>query len=41
VLPLSAQSIGEGNRAMDVPDFTRGRWRERKLEGFGISFPRA
>jgi predicted dehydrogenase len=36
ILPLSAQSIRERNRALEVPDFTRGRWRERKLEGFGI-----
>ena len=36
VLPLSAQSIREGNRAVEIPDFLRGRWRDRKLDGFGI-----
>lgn len=36
VLPLSGRSIREGNRPVDIPDFTRGRWRERKLYGFGI-----
>jgi hypothetical protein len=36
VLPLSAKSIAEGYRSVDVPDFTKGRWRDRKLQGFGI-----
>jgi predicted dehydrogenase len=37
VLPLSAKSIAEGNRPIEVPDFLRGRWKERKLTGFGIA----
>jgi len=30
ITPLSEQSIAEGNRTVDFPDFTRGAWRERK-----------
>jgi hypothetical protein len=36
VLPLSGNSIRAGNRGFDIPDFTRGRWKTRKLEHFGI-----
>ena len=36
VLPLSGRSIREGNKPLEIPDFTRGRWKERKLTGFGI-----
>jgi predicted dehydrogenase len=36
VLPLSGQSIREGNRALELPDFTRGKWKSRKMEGFGL-----
>jgi hypothetical protein len=36
VLPLSGRSIREGNKTLEIPDFTRGRWKERKLTGFGI-----
>jgi predicted dehydrogenase len=36
VLPLSGQSIREGNRTLAIPDFTRGQWKQRKLTGFGI-----
>lgn len=36
ILPLSGQSIREGNKSFEIPDFTRGRWKERKLTGFGI-----
>lgn len=36
VLPLSARSIRDGNKPVEIPDFTRGRWKERKLAGFGI-----
>jgi predicted dehydrogenase len=36
VLPLSATSIAASNRAIEVPDFTRGAWKSRKLAGFGI-----
>ncbi|MCV5886935.1 hypothetical protein OFN71_27350, partial [Escherichia coli] len=27
ITPLSEQSIAEGNRTLDFPDFTRGQWR--------------
>jgi predicted dehydrogenase len=36
VLPMSGQSIGGGNKALEFPDFTRGRWKTRRLTGFGI-----
>jgi len=36
LLPLSAQSIRESNRSLEMPDFTRGKWKNRKFEGFGI-----
>jgi predicted dehydrogenase len=37
LLPLSAQSIRESNRSLEMPDFTRGKWKSRKFEGFGIA----
>ena len=30
ITPLSEQSIAERNRTLDFPDFTEGKWRERK-----------
>lgn len=30
IIPLSAKSIAEGSRAVEVPDFTAGRWKTRK-----------
>lgn len=30
ITPLSEQSIAEGNRTLDFPDFTEGGWKERK-----------
>lgn len=30
ITPLSEQSIAEDNRTLDFPDFTEGKWRERK-----------
>ena len=36
LLPLSGKSIRESNKAIEMPDFTRGRWKSRKLTGFGI-----
>ncbi|PWG01768.1 Gfo/Idh/MocA family protein [Sphingosinicella humi] len=30
ITPLSEQSIANGNRTLDFPDFTDGAWRERK-----------
>jgi predicted dehydrogenase len=36
LLPLSAQSIRESNRSLEMPDFTRGKWKNRKFEGFGL-----
>jgi hypothetical protein len=30
ILPLSGQSIREGNKSLGMPDFTRGRWKARK-----------
>jgi predicted dehydrogenase len=35
ILPLSGQSIRQGNKALEMPDFTRGRWKDRKPAGFG------
>jgi predicted dehydrogenase len=35
MLPLSAKAIQEG-KAQEVPDYTRGKYKMRKLEGFGI-----
>ena len=29
ITPLSEQSIAAGNRTVDFPDFTQGRWRDR------------
>ena len=36
ILPLSGKSIRESNKALEMPDFTRGKWKTRKLTGFGI-----
>jgi predicted dehydrogenase len=36
ILPLSAKCIREGNKALEIPDFTRGKWKNRKLQGFGL-----
>jgi predicted dehydrogenase len=33
--PLSEQSIAQGSKPMDIPDFTRGKWKTRKPE-FGV-----
>ena len=30
ITPLSEQSIKEGNRTLDFPDFTTGKWATRK-----------
>lgn len=30
ILPLSAKSIEEGNAPQEIPDFTRGQWKNRK-----------
>jgi predicted dehydrogenase len=30
IMPLSAKSIAAGSRAVEVPDFTAGRWKTRK-----------
>ncbi len=39
ITPLSEQSIAEGGEPQDVPDFTRGRWIERKpLFGLGDEY---
>ncbi|MEO7651003.1 MAG: gfo/Idh/MocA family oxidoreductase, partial [Bryobacteraceae bacterium] len=35
ILPLSAESIRNG-KTMEIPDFQRGRWKDRKFTGFGI-----
>lgn len=32
VLPLSVQSIKEGNKTLDFPDFTKGKWKNRKVD---------
>jgi predicted dehydrogenase len=37
VLPLSAESMNKGNKPMEFPDFTKGAWKTRKLERFGIN----
>jgi predicted dehydrogenase len=31
MLPLSAESLRQGNKAIEMPDFTRGKWKGRKL----------
>jgi len=36
ILPLSAESIRTGNRPVEIPDFTRGGWKSRRLEGWGL-----
>lgn len=36
LLPLSGQSLRQGNKSLEMPDFTRGRWKDRKFSGFGI-----
>ena len=30
ITPLSEASIAEGNKPQDFPDFTKGKWKERK-----------
>lgn len=36
VLPLSARSIHEANKPVEIPDFLRGRWKDRPSTGFGL-----
>ena len=36
ILPLSGQSLDQGNRSLEIPDFTKGAWKHRKLTGFGL-----
>ena len=36
ITPLSEQSIKEGNRTLDFPDFTTGKWATRKPD-FALS----
>ena len=31
VAPLSIASVSRGSAPMEFPDFTRGKWRERKI----------
>ena len=39
ITPLSAKSIAEGGQMQQVPDFTRGKWQNRKpLFGLGEEF---
>jgi hypothetical protein len=30
IIPLSGKSIAEGGAVQEIPDFTRGKWAERK-----------
>lgn len=30
ITPLSTQSLSEGNKSLEVPDFTQGKWKSRK-----------
>ncbi|WP_345231165.1 Gfo/Idh/MocA family protein [Olivibacter ginsenosidimutans] len=30
ITPLSTQSLAEGNKSVEIPDFTNGKWKERK-----------
>jgi hypothetical protein len=30
IAPLSNQSLKEGNKTLDFPDFTKGQWKNRK-----------
>ncbi|GAB3936785.1 Gfo/Idh/MocA family protein [Mucilaginibacter myungsuensis] len=30
IAPLSTQSINEGNKTLEFPDFTKGKWKDRK-----------
>ena len=30
ITPLSEKSIAEGGQVQDIPDFTSGKWKERK-----------
>jgi hypothetical protein len=30
LFPLSVQSIKEGNKTLEFPDFTRGKWKNSK-----------
>jgi hypothetical protein len=36
VLPLSGKSIVDGNKPVEFPDFTRGRWKTRPDTEFGV-----
>ncbi len=35
--PLSEQSVAQGSAPVKFPDFTRGRWKERKGSAIGVS----
>ncbi len=30
ISPLSEESIANGSKPVDIPDFTRGKWKTRK-----------
>ncbi len=29
IIPLSAKSLAEGSRRLEIPDFTQGKWQAR------------
>jgi len=30
IAPLSTKSVAEGNKTLEFPDFTKGKWKTRK-----------
>lgn len=36
IVPLSKMSIKEGNKAVDFPDFTKGKWKSRSPYAFSV-----
>jgi len=36
ILPLSGDSMNKGNNPLEIPDFTKGAWKSRKMDKFGI-----
>jgi hypothetical protein len=36
VLPLSGESMNRGTKPLEIPDFTKGAWKTRKMDAFGI-----
>ncbi|MEW5977342.1 MAG: Gfo/Idh/MocA family oxidoreductase [Acidobacteriota bacterium] len=37
ILPLSGESLNQGSTLVEIPDFTKGAWKNRTMSGFGLN----